>query len=113
MRDGAKSTGAVALVTGGFVSAFCLAGCCAIPILLAGVGIGSGWLTPVVSASQPYATILTIFSALALVASVAIVWRAPKHCEPGSLCARSWFRWTVTVAAMIGAILLVSSKFYA
>lgn len=113
MRDGVKTTGAVALVTGGIVSAFCLAACCAIPILLAGIGIGSGWLGPVVSASQPYATILTIFSGLALVASVVIVWRAPKHCQPGSLCARPWFRWTVTVAAVIGAILLILSKIYA
>ena len=113
MRDGAKSTGAVALVTGGIVSAFCLAACCAIPILLAGVGIGADWLMPVVSASQPYATILTVFSALALVASVVIVWRAPKHCEPGSLCARPWFRWSVTGAAVIGAILLALSKIYA
>ena len=113
MRDGVKSTGAGALVTGGIVSAFCLAACCAIPILLASVGIGAGWLMPVVSASQPYTTILTVFSAFALVASVVIVWRAPKHCEPGSLCARSWFCWTVTGAAVVGAILLVLSKMYA
>ena len=113
MSDGAKSSGAVALVTGGVVAAFCLAACCAIPLLLAGLGIGASWLMPVVFASQPYTTILTIFSALALVASVVLVWRAPKHCEPGSLCGRPLFRWTVTGAAVIGAILLALSKIYA
>lgn len=113
MRDDVKSTGAVALVTGGIATAFCLAACCAIPILLAGVGIGTAWLTPVVSASQPHVGILTAVSVVALIGSVVIVWRAPKHCQPGSLCARPAFRWAVTVAALIGAVLLVLSKIYA
>jgi mercuric ion transport protein len=93
MKDRAKSNGAVALVTGGIASAVGLAACCAIPFLLAGVGIGAaGWLAPVVSASQPHAGTLTVFSVAALVGSVAIVWRAPTHCQPGSLCAKPAFR---------------------
>jgi mercuric ion transport protein len=113
MKDEVKTTGAVALVTGGIAAAFGLAACCAIPFLLAGVGIGAGWLAPVVSATQPHADLLTAFSLAALVGSVAIVWRAPKHCRSDSLCARFVFRWTVTGAAAIGAILLVLSKIYA
>lgn len=115
MNDGAKTTGAVALVTGGVAAAFGLAACCAIPFLLvgAGVGISVGWLAPVVSATQPHADLLTAFSAAALIGSVAIVWRAPRSCRPGSLCARHAFRWAVTGAAVIGAILLVLSKIYA
>lgn len=113
MNDGAKSTGAIALVTGGIASAFALAACCAIPFLLAGVGLGSAWLAPVVAASQPHAGILTVFSLGALAGSVALVWRASGRCEPGSLCARPAFRWSVTGAAVIGAILLLLSKIYA
>jgi mercuric ion transport protein len=114
MNDQAKSTGAAALATGGIVSAFGLAACCAIPFLLAGIGIGAaGWLAPIVSASQPHATILTVFSVAALVGSVVIVWRARDNCQPGSLCARPAFRWGLTGAAVIGAILLVLSKIYA
>ena len=115
MRDGLKSTGAVALVTGGVATAFALAACCAVPLLLAGIGLGfaTDWLAPIVMATQPYATVLTIVSLVALVASVVIVWRAPKHCRPGSLCARRGFRWTITIAALIGAILLILSKIYA
>ena len=112
MNDGAKSTGAVALVTGGIASAFALAACCAIPFFLAGFGLGSAWLAPIVSTSQPHAGVLTAISVLALLGSVGIVWRAPKHCEPGSLCARPAFRWSITAAAVVGAILLMLSKIY-
>lgn len=113
MRDGIKSTGAVALVTGGIATAFALAACCAIPFLLAGIGLSAGWLAPIVMATQPYATILTIVSLLALAASVAIVWWAPTHCRPGALCARAWFRWAITGAAAVGAVLLILSRIYA
>ena len=114
MRDEIKTTGAVALVTSGIAASFGLAACCAIPFLLAGIGIGAaGWLAPIVSVSQPHATILTVFSLAALVGSVVIVWRAPRPCLPGSVCARPAFRWAVTGAAVIGAILLVLSKIYA
>lgn len=113
MKDEVKTTGAVALVSSGIAAAFGLAACCAIPLLLAGIGIGAaGWLAPIVSASQPYATLLTIFSLVALVGSVAIVWRAPRHCQPSSICARPAFRWAISCAAAIGAILLVLSKIY-
>lgn len=114
MKGRARSTGAVALVTGGLASAFGLAACCAIPFLLAAMGIGAaGWLAPVASATQPHASILTILSAAALAASVAIVWRAPGRCDHGSICAKPAFRWAVTSAAAIGAILLILSKIYA
>lgn len=113
MNDGARSTGAVALVTGGIASAFALAACCAIPLFLAGFGLGSTWLVPIVSESQPHARVLTAAAILALIGSIGLVWRAPKPCEPGSLCARPPFRWGVTGAALIGAVLLVLSKIYA
>lgn len=113
MNDGIKTTGALALVASGVGTAFSLAACCAIPLLLAGTGIGVAWLAPIVSASQPYSAILTVLSALALIGGLVIVWRAPKHCRPGSVCARPAFRWIVTAAAVIGAILIVLSKIYA
>ena len=108
-----KSTGAVALVTGGIGAAFALAACCAVPALLAAAGVGVAWFAPLVSASQPHAQALTGVSALALLGSVGVVARAPKHCEPSATCARPWFRWSIIVAAFVGAILLVLSKVYA
>jgi hypothetical protein len=57
--------------------------------------------------------VLTGVSAAALLGSVGVVARAPKHCEPSATCARPWFRWTIIGAALIGAALLVLSKVYA
>ena len=106
MNDGAKSTGAAALVTGGIASAFGLAACCAIPYFLAAVGLGSAWLAPIVSASQPHAQLLTALSLAALIGSLALVWW-PSRGTP------SRARWMVTAAAVVGFVLLVLSKIYA
>ena len=113
MRDDTKSTGAVALATGGVASAFSLAACCAIPLFLAGVGIGSAWLAPIVSVSQPHTGVLTAFSLVTLIGSVALVWRGSGSCEPGSLRARPFFKWAITGAAVVGLVLLALSKIYA
>ena len=113
MRDKVKSGGAVVLAGSGVAAAFALAACCAIPILLAALGIGASWLVPVVSASMPYTGLLTVLSVAALAGSVFLVVRAGQTCQPGDLCARPAFRWSVIVAAAIGAVLLVLSKIYA
>lgn len=101
------------MVASGMVAAFSLAACCAIPIFLAALGIGASWLVPVVSATTPYTELLTGFSLAALGGSVVLVVRAGRNCEPGDLCARPVLRWSVIVAAAIGAVLLVLSKIYA
>ena len=113
MDEGTKSTGAVALAAGGIASAFSLAACCAIPFFLASAGIGSAWLAPVVSVSQPHTGVLTAFSLVALICSVALVWLDSRRCEPGSIRARPSFKWAVTGAAVVGLVLLVLSKIYA
>jgi mercuric ion transport protein len=113
MNRDPRPSGAVALVSGGIASAFALAACCALPFLLAGLGLSATWLMPVVAVTQPYATEITILSAMALAGSVFLVVRAGRRCEPGSLCAKPAFRWSIIGAAILGAALLVASKIYA
>lgn len=113
MNRDPKSSGAVALAASGITSAFALAACCALPFLLAGLGLSAGWLMPVAAVTQPYATALTILSAAALSGSVFLVVRAGRRCEPGSLCARPAFRWAIIAATIFGALLLIASKIYA
>lgn len=110
MNDAIRSTGAVALVTGGIASAFALACCCAFPILL---GSAAAALAPIAVLSEPHSELLTAICAFGLIGSVGVAFRAPKHCEPGAICARPWFRWTIIAAALIGAALLVLAKSYA
>ena len=112
MKDSARSASAVGLVGGGAAAAFALAACCAIPLLLAGIGLGAGWLAPLVAATQPVAGVLTAASLAALVTGVVIAWRAPTRCGMDSLCARPAFRWGLTAAAAVGGVLLLLSKIY-
>ena len=112
MNDKARNTGAVALVTSGVAASFSLAACCAIPLLLAGAGLGAAsWLAPIVSVSQPYSTVLTLFALAALAGSIAVAWW-PRRVSPGSPCARPTSRWIVTGVAGIGLLLLLLSKIY-
>jgi len=108
-----RSTSAVTLVSAGLASAFSLAACCALPVLMASAGIGSAWLGPIVTTTQPYATSLTLVSVAALLGSVAVTGNAAKHCRPGSLCARSGFRASVFGLAAVGFVLLLMSRIYA
>lgn len=110
MNDGLKSTGAIVLVSGGIASAFSLATCCALPVLL---GSATIVFAPIAVASEPHGQLLTAISAVGLVSSVGVASRTSRRCEPGSVCARPWFKWSIIAAASLGAVLLVLSKVYA
>ena len=113
MSPQAKSGGAIALVASGIAASAALAACCAFPALLAGVGLSAYWLQPVVAFAEPNSFILNAIAVVALIGSVVLVVRAGRTCEPGDLCARPAFRWSIIAAAVLGAVLLVLSKIYA
>ena len=110
MNDSLKSTGAVALVTGGVASAFALATCCAIPFFF---GSAALVFAPIALESEPHSQLLTALSAIGLLGSVGLAAPAPRHCNPDAVCARPWFRWSIFAAALIGLVLLVLAKVYA
>ena len=112
MNDNAKSVGALALVTSGIGAAFALAACCALPILLTGVGLSVYWLAPVAEIGERFNVVLTVLAVFALGGAVVTVLRASKTCSPGDLCSRPIFRAGVIVLACIGVVLLVLSKTY-
>ena len=113
MKTETKSSGAIALAISGIASAFALAACCALPILLAGVGFTSYWLSPFGAVGSHFRTPLTALAAVSLAGSAFIVLRSAKTCQPGDLCARPWFRASIIAAAAFGTVLLVVSKLYA
>lgn len=110
MTDGLRSSGAVALVTGGIASAFALATCCAFPILFGSAAAG---LAPIALAAEPHSKLLTAISITGLVGSVGVAALATRNCKPNSVCARPSFRWGVIAAAVAGGVLLVLAKAYA
>ena len=55
-RETTKETGAFLLAIGGLAAAFGAAACCAIPMLLGSLGLGSTWLAGVAIVAAPHRT---------------------------------------------------------
>jgi len=53
-RETTKETGALLLAIGGLAAAFGAASCCAIPMLLGSLGLGSAWLAGVAIVAAPH-----------------------------------------------------------
>ncbi|SRR5579883_1118456 len=92
-----RAIGPIAFVAGGIATAFGAASCCAIPMLLGGIGlggIGSALFTPVLVPFQPY---LLAAALVCLVAGGALLWRR-------QICGRCGTR-TITTLTLVGLVL--------
>lgn len=94
--------GPIAFAAGGVAAAFGAASCCAIPMLLGGLGLGSlgsVLFMPMLVPFQPY---LIGAAAVCLVAGGALLWRRGL-----CACRGTWMATTVTlIGLMLGATLL-------
>ena len=91
-RETTKETGALLLAIGGLAAAFGAASCCAIPVLLGSVGLGSAWLAGVAILAAPHRIGLIITAAvLCLVgAGAGLAWyRRALTCAPDAACGNS------------------------
>ena len=113
MIKGRRFFGAAGLASAGLATSFGLAACCALPILLAGAGIGTAWLAGPSSIADPIRGYLTPVAAIALCGAAFLVLRSPKSCAPGDLCARPVARVVLGALVVIGAILFYLSTQYA
>lgn len=110
-----QAVGAGLLTLGGLGAAFGLAACCALPLLLASLGLSSAWLGGVASISAPYRTPLLAFGALALAGGAVLLWRQQRHagtCGPKGACTPPAVRVATLVGLIVGAILLVAGYLY-
>lgn len=109
------SLGSSLLTLAGLASAFGVAACCALPLLMTSVGIGAAWLSGVALAAAPFRTQLLALSALALVGGAVLVWRqqwAATACGSGECMPRS-LRILNFVGLLLGAGLLWAGYTYA
>ncbi len=113
MIKGRRFFGAAGLASAGLAASFGLAACCALPILLAGAGVGTAWLAGPSSIADPIRGYLTPIAALALIGAAFLVLRNPKSCAEGDLCARPIVRVILGVLVIVGAVLLYLSTQYA
>lgn len=106
---------AILLTVSGMASAFSVAACCALPILLATTGIGTAWLTGIATISAPHRSALMIVSLISLLASVALLWRIQQNarrCGDTSVCTPVWLRFGILLGVLFGAALLVAGYSY-
>jgi mercuric ion transport protein len=107
-RTTASEMGLMLLVAGGLVSAFGAASCCALPLLLGALGLGSAWLGSLAVFAGPHRPELLAAAMICLLAGGGILFRrrhADAACAPGAACGRPGLRALVTGALSLGAVL--------
>ncbi len=111
-----RSAGAALLTFGGVAAAFGLASCCALPMLLASLGLGTAWLSGVAVLAAPIRTLLLGVGAVCLLGGAVLLWRqqrAAAKCGPGGVCIPPAARALTLVALLLGAGLLWAGYAYA
>ncbi|HEX7819649.1 MULTISPECIES: mercuric reductase [Sphingomonadaceae] len=104
-----KGLGTASLTLGGIAAGFGVAACCALPMLLASVGIGSAWLAGIAMTALPYRAPLLGIGALCLVAGAVLLVRqqaVAARCAPGGPCTSLATRLITLTGLLIGAALL-------
>ena len=113
---GLKSSGSALLTLGGLAAAFGVAACCALPLLMISLGLGTAWLGGIASVAAPIRSLLLVFAALALAGGAALLWRQQRHaasCGPNGVCTPPAVRLLTLVGLIMGVVLLIAGYFYA
>jgi mercuric ion transport protein len=107
-RRSPSGAGAVLLAAAGLAGSFGVAACCALPFLLAGVGIETAWLEGIALVAAPHRTFLLAASAICLIGGAVLLWRqrARAACAPASICARPAMRGLTLVGLLVGLVFL-------
>jgi len=115
VRETAKETGALLLAVGGLAAAFGAASCCAIPLLLGGLGLGSAWLTGIAIVTAPHRVALVAAAVISLVGAGAVLawYRRALACSPDKACGKSAVTSLVIGFVSLGAVLTIAGYFFA
>ncbi len=112
-RGKPRGTGAVVLTAGGLLAGFAAAACCALPLLLATLGLGGAWLFRVAVVAAPHRTVILMVGGVSLALAAVLWWRQRTAvCEPGAWCARPAVRISTLIGLLIGVMLLVAGYVY-
>ena len=111
-----KASGSALLTLGGLAAAFGVAACCALPLLMISLGLGTAWLGGVASLATPIRSLLLMLAALALVGGAILLWRQQRHattCGPNGVCTPPAVRLLTLVGLIVGVALLIAGYLYA
>jgi len=110
-----REIGSLLLVAGGLAAAFGAASCCALPLLLGSLGLGSAWLVAVAWFAAPHKIALLITAVLGLLGGSSVfLWRRRvAACAPGTVCSRPTTTALLAILVLTGGILAVLGYLYA
>jgi mercuric ion transport protein len=112
-RGRPRGTGAVVLTVGGLLAGVAVAACCALPLLLGTLGLGSAWLFTVTALATPHRSAILMVGGAALALAAVLWWRQRTEvCEPGAWCATPAVRIVTLIGLVIGVMLLVAGYVY-
>src|SRR5712691_5589771 len=116
-RGPAPDTGALLLAAGGLTAAFGAASCCALPLLLGSLDLGSAWLVTVAWFAAPHRLGLLALAIICLVSGgFVLFWRRRRMaaaCAPGVACGSPVITALVTCVLSLGAVLVVLGFMFA
>jgi mercuric ion transport protein len=115
-RTPARDTGALLLAAGGLAAAFGAASCCALPLLLGSLGLGSAWLVTVAWFAAPHRLALLAIAMICLGSGAAVLlWRRRRiaACAPGVACGSPVITGLVTSVLTLGLVLVVLGFMFA
>ncbi len=109
----ARETGAALLALGGLGAAFGAASCCALPLLLGSLSIGTAWLGAIADVAAPYRLLLIAIAALCIAAGGLLLRRRQAACAAGADCARPGLRRFTALGLAAAAVLSALGLLYA
>jgi len=112
---GKSRIAAFMLAVTGTAAAFGVASCCALPLILYGLGVSSAGLVGIAVWATPYRTPLMIAAAACLAAGAIILWRQRRMAGTtarGEVCSRPAAPNVTAVGLVIGTVLLVLGYLY-
>ncbi|MGH7093719.1 MAG: hypothetical protein ACREFB_09325 [Stellaceae bacterium] len=114
-RVPAGNAGALLLAAGGLAAAVGAASCCALPILLSSLGLGSAWLFTVAWFAAPHRIALLIAAVACLAGGGGLfLWRRRAvACTPDAACGGPVATAVLTSTLLVGAVLVVLGYLYA
>jgi mercuric ion transport protein len=109
-RVDSPTTGATLLAAGGLAAAFGAASCCALPLLLGSLGLGSAWLGGLALLAAPYRPELLVAAVLCLATGAGLYMlqrRTVAACAADGPCRRPWATAWLTGVLSLGIVLAV------
>jgi len=109
----AAGSSSLALIAAGIGSAFAAASCCALPIILGGLGLGTAWLFRLAVWAAPHRTALLGIALAAFLAGAALLFRQWRvRCDPKVWCSRPWVKVMTVIGLLVGIALWVGGYEY-